>query len=199
MGKSIGKTFSPGSNIEGVVRSGSRRDATAATTATPSDQHGQVVQTPTKRETRASSVTVGIKPLFDRGDKIYAAWFPGKERNTNKSPESISWFPGTIKDVETSVLDAGQFVPTIYYSVTFDDGDELDRLEEEYIMSKEDFKIKTKKELKPLFEEGDEVYAAYWTDEDDKKNCSWYPGKIKGRQEVDNRSEYGSTRFYCVQ
>jgi len=172
MGKSIGKTFSPGSNIEGVVR-------------TPSDQHGQV-QTPTKRETRASSVTVGIKPLFDRGAKIYAAWLPDKERNT------ISWFPGTIKDVETSG-------PHIYYSVTFDDGDELDRLEEEYIMSKEDFKIKTKKELKPLFEEGDEVYAAYWKDEDDKKNCSWYPGKIKGRQEVDNRSEYGSTRLYCVQ
>ena len=45
-------------------------------------------------------------------------------------------------------------------------------------MSKEEFKIKTKKELKPLFEEGDEVYAAYWKDEDDKKNCSWYPGKI---------------------
>ena len=104
MGKSIGKTFSPGSIIEGVVRSGTTedvggRDATAATTAAPSDQHSQV-QTPTKRETRASSVTVGIKPLFGRGAKIYAAWLPDKERNTNKSPES--WFPGTIKDVETS-------------------------------------------------------------------------------------------------
>ena len=64
---------------------------------------------------------------------------------------------------------------------------------------------KKKEQLKPLFEEGDEVYAAYWTD--DKRvgdTPSWYPGKVKSYREDINdsdgsRREYGPLRLYNIE
>ena len=66
---------------------------------------------------------------------------------------------------------------------------------------------KKKEHLKPLFEEGDEVYAAYWTDDDKRvgDTPSWYPGKVKSYQEEDikdsdgSRREYGPLRLYNIE
>ena len=62
-----------------------------------------------------------------------------------------------------------------------------------------------KEQLKPLFEEGDEVYAAYWAD--DKRvgdTPSWYPGKVKSYREDINdndgsRGEYGLLRLHSIE
>ena len=64
---------------------------------------------------------------------------------------------------------------------------------------------KKKEHLKPLFEEGDEVYAAYWTD--DKRvgdTPSWYPGKVKSyREDINDNDgsggEYGPLRLYNIE
>ena len=64
---------------------------------------------------------------------------------------------------------------------------------------------KKKEHLKPLFEEGDEVYAAYWAD--DKRvgdTPSWYPGKVKSyREDINDNDgsggEYGPLRLYNIE
>ena len=65
---------------------------------------------------------------------------------------------------------------------------------------------KKKDQLKPLFEEGDEVYAAYWTDDNRVGDTpSWYPGKVKSYREEDikdsdgSRREYGPLRLYNIE
>ena len=63
---------------------------------------------------------------------------------------------------------------------------------------------KKKEHLKPLFEEGDEVYAAYWTDDKRGDTPSWYPGKVKSYREDINdsngsRREYGPLRLYNIE
>ena len=62
---------------------------------------------------------------------------------------------------------------------------------------------KNKEHLKPLFEEGDEVYAAYWTD-NRGDTPSWYPGKVKSyREDIKDsdgsRREYGPLRLYNIE
>jgi len=62
---------------------------------------------------------------------------------------------------------------------------------------------KKKEHLKPLFEEGDEVYAAYWTD-NRGDTPSWYPGKVKSyREDIKDsdgsRREYGPLRLYNIE
>jgi len=62
-----------------------------------------------------------------------------------------------------------------------------------------------KEHLKPLFEKGDEVYAAYWTDDNRVGDTpSWYPGKVKSYREDINdsdgsRREYGPLRLYNIE
>ena len=64
---------------------------------------------------------------------------------------------------------------------------------------------KKKEHIKPLFEEGDEVYAAYWAN--DKRvgdTPSWYPGKVKSYREDINdsdggRGECGPLRLYNIE
>jgi hypothetical protein len=59
--------------------------------------------------------------------------------------------------------------------------------------------IASKKELKPLFEVDDLVYAPWWPDgEQRKEKPSWYSGKITRFTTSTARSKYGPTRFYSV-
>jgi len=63
---------------------------------------------------------------------------------------------------------------------------------------------KKKEYLKPLFEEGDEVYAAYWTDDNRGDTPSWYPGKVKSyREDIKDSDgsgqEYGPLRLYNIE
>jgi len=61
-----------------------------------------------------------------------------------------------------------------------------------------------KDHLKPLFEKGDEVYAAYWTDDNRGDTPSWYPGKVKSyREDINDNDgsggEYGPLRLYNIE
>ena len=132
--------------------------------------------------------------LYDKGDKVYAAWWSQDTDRSEANP--TSWYPGTIKTYKMSSQQQVQ------YSVVFDDGDKLHNLEEHHIMTKPDYLKKMKKELKPLFDKGDEVYAAFWPD--DKRSAStpsWYPGKVKNYRVVKGSENgvYGSTRFYDIE
>lgn len=67
--------------------------------------------------------------------------------------------------------------------------------------------ITVKKEnsnLKPLFEEGDDVVSAWWnpiTDGKRRKKTSWYPGKVisyKSIEDANASSKYGPSRLYHI-
>ena len=62
-------------------------------------------------------------------------------------------------------------------------------------------KSKSRRNLKPLLEEGDEVWAAWWETEKDRKknhNARWHRGTIRSYREVEESSPYGPTRKYDI-
>ncbi|KAL7526567.1 hypothetical protein ACHAXR_004615, partial [Thalassiosira sp. AJA248-18] len=63
------------------------------------------------------------------------------------------------------------------------------------------FKTLSKKELKPLLKVNDEVYAAWWPDEDSRRTnsqSSWYEGRIKSVKAVDKGGDYGPEYYYSI-
>ena len=74
-----------------------------------------------------------LKPLFDVDDEVYACWWQDAE--DRKKNVGSSWFPGTVQNY-TEVKADGPFGPTRMYDIHFEDGDELDDLEQQYVWSK---------------------------------------------------------------
>ena len=146
-----------------------------------------------KNDTTTTTTVGALKTEQVLGDKVYAAWW-SQDLDRSSAPPT-SWYPGTIKSYKISSQQ-------VRYIVVFDDGDKLDNLEEHHVMTKPDYLKKMKKELKPLFDKGDEVYAAFWPD--DKRSAStpsWYPGKVKDYRVVKGSESgvYGTTRFYDIE
>ena len=76
-----------------------------------------------------------LKPLFEKGDKVYSAWWQNTKRNDNPQ-----WFPGTIKSYREVETDS-PYGPTRYYDVKFDDGDEMDGVEDYYVFPHSDYEL----------------------------------------------------------
>jgi hypothetical protein len=130
---------------------------------------------------------------YAKDDKVYASYWP---QDADRGTTNPSWHPGTIKGYYT--FKGGQRL----YNVVFDDGDTIHDLENGDIMTKNQYIKKVKKEIKPLFDKGDEVYAAYWPgDNRIASTPTWYPGKIKNYhvEKGSGGGEYGPTRFYDVE
>lgn len=52
--------------------------------------------------------------------------------------------------------------------------------------------------LKPHFEEGAEVCAAYWDNDEREGSSSWYLGKIASSRVLKKSGKYGQTRLYSI-
>lgn len=76
-----------------------------------------------------------LKPLFIVGEEVVAAWWDNEQR-TGKS----QWFPGKIKSYKT-IDSSGTYGPLRAYGVEFDDGDELEQLEDYWIFSRDDYQL----------------------------------------------------------
>lgn len=81
--------------------------------------------------------------LCNIGDAVFAAWWPNEERIG-----SPSWYPGTIKSFEDHELD-GEYGPTRYYNILFDDGDELDAVQDLFVFPKKEYLLCTRKSAGP--------------------------------------------------
>ena len=63
----------------------------------------------------------------------------------------------------------------------------------------------SRRDLKPLFEQDDEVYAAWWPanvkgDNRKLENIGgWFPGTVKAYIQVETDSPYGPTRYYNIE
>mmetsp|Transcript_2993 Transcript_2993/g.5294 ORF Transcript_2993/g.5294 Transcript_2993/m.5294 type:complete len:591 (+) Transcript_2993:2-1774(+) len=75
-----------------------------------------------------------IKPQLKVGEKVCAAWWEDEIRDG-----SPSWYPGTIKSYKEVDSVGQQYGPLRLYGVEYDDGDELDGVEDRYVFSKADY------------------------------------------------------------
>ena len=82
-----------------------------------------------------------LKPCLNVGDEVYAAWWEDVRRRT-----SATWHPGVIKNCKLAKGEyGGRYGPLRLYDVAFDDGDELDDIEDFFVMKKRDYLISIRK------------------------------------------------------
>ena len=191
-GVEVGPSISMGSAGKGIISNNKKDiDNNKTSRSKTKSQNGMATKNNKMAANKSGTLSTNV---YDKGDKVYAAWW-SQDLDRSSAPPT-GWYSGTIKTYKMSSQQQVQ------YSVVFDDGDKLDNLEEHHIMTKPDYLKKMKKELKPLFDKGDEVYAAFWPD--DKRSAStpsWYPGKVKNYRVVKGGKNgvYGSTRFYDIE
>ena len=128
--------------------------------------------------------TRNLKPVFQVGDEVYAAWWdPGLDAKNGKN---ASWFPGKIKSRKIGRHRAGKppsrYGPTRLYRIRYDDGDEMDDLEDYWVCSKRDYELSRKCEdmgWKPIgvaerFDEG--------SDDEWARMVGWYVVNVDGEE-----------------
>jgi hypothetical protein len=72
------------------------------------------------------------------GEEVYAAWWDSK--HALKDGTCADWFPGKVKsywEIETG----SPYGPSRFYTILYDDGDELDGIEDYWVFSKVDYLI----------------------------------------------------------
>jgi len=84
-----------------------------------------------------------LKPLFEKGDKVYSAWW----KDAKRSGET-QWYPGSIKSYTEEETNS-PYGPTRYYDINFDDGDELHEVEDYYVFPEVDYILQQKNDFKP--------------------------------------------------
>ena len=75
-----------------------------------------------------------LKPVYSVGENVYAAWWEDKGRKG-----SPTWHPGIVKACKEVVTTDGQYGPTRFYDVEFDDGDVLKDIEDSFVFSHYDY------------------------------------------------------------
>lgn len=134
-----------------------------------------------------------IKPLLKVGEKVYAAWWKNK-RSKNGTP---SWHPGYVKSYKEVEENVNQYGPLRLYNVKFDDGDELDDIEDSCVFTKADY---------ILSEQNDEdAEACCWigvrnvvdkeSSDEWASMVGWYNATIGGREH--SFSHLSGTSIFC--
>jgi len=117
-----------------------------------------------------------LKPLFEVGDEVYAAWFDEKE--DPKRQYEYSLHPGKVTLVNE--IGTSEYGPIRLYNIAFDDGDKLSNLGDYHVFSKEDTKLLDGK--KGL---GMGVKVVYDANSNDKwaRDVGWYQVQIDGMKQ----------------
>ena len=129
-------------------------------------------KTPTKSSTDSAKELPPIlskneyKPLFEVNDHVYAPWC-----SSDKSKAEQSWYPGKVKTYTT--LKNGEYGPIRRYDILFDDGDELDNIEDYCVFSREDYLLSEKKDWIGVVNILDESSTDPWA-----KKVGWYEVNI---------------------
>mmetsp|Transcript_27682 Transcript_27682/g.59121 ORF Transcript_27682/g.59121 Transcript_27682/m.59121 type:complete len:772 (-) Transcript_27682:404-2719(-) len=83
-----------------------------------------------------------LKPQFDVGEEVYAAWWPDMAQDT------ASWFSGHVKSYHevkrAKTNEDDDYGPTRLYQIKYDDdGTELDGIPEQFVFPKNDYLLST--------------------------------------------------------
>lgn len=136
------------------------------------------------RATRSDPEKAGLQV----GDRVYAAWQKGR----NKLP---FYFPGVIEAYSIAEKRVGRSDETLLYDVHFEDGDRLKEIEEVLVIPRKKY---LEHGLKPNLQVGDEVYAAWWENNDRSTSASWFPGVIRGCREAEFGGPHGPIRLFDI-
>ena len=119
--------------------------------STSSSHHGVVV--PPKRKmpfvpVPAALSKTELKPILQVGDEVYSAWWPTPEKRKNNT--DVSWYEGRIKSVRRKVIhnSGNEYGATYLYDIYYDDGDELDGVEDAFVFAKYDYLLEEKNQNK---------------------------------------------------
>lgn len=82
-----------------------------------------------------------LKPLFAVGDEVFAAWWDDPNDDSKRQGKA-SWYPGKVKSYKTTGI--GRYGPNRLYHVRYEDGDELDKLEDCWVFPKKDYQLTIK-------------------------------------------------------
>ena len=117
------------------------------------------------------------KPLFEVNDHVYAPWY-----SSGKSRAEQAWYPGVVKSYTT--VKNGEYGPIRRYDIRFDDGDELDNIEDYCVFSRKDYLLSGKKDWIGVENIFDSRSKDPWA-----KKVGWYEVTI---------GESVSSRHFCV-
>ena len=144
---------------------------------------------PTK-STVESSVTLPpilskneYKPLFEVNEPVYAPWF-----SSGQSRAEQTWYPGIIKSYTT--VKNGAYGPIRRYDIRFDDGDELEDIEDYCIFSREDYLLTAKKDWIGVENRTDNRSSDPWA-----KLVGWYVATIGEFSPKKNTNSFGDASF----
>ena len=117
-----------------------------------------------------------LKPLFEVGDEVYAAWFGEKE--DPKRQNEYSSHPGKVTKVNE--IGTSEYGSVRLYNITFDDGDKLSNLGDHHVFSREDTKL-----LDGERGLGMGVKVVYDANSNDKwaRDVGWYQVEIDGMKQ----------------
>mmetsp|Transcript_21629 Transcript_21629/g.50887 ORF Transcript_21629/g.50887 Transcript_21629/m.50887 type:complete len:809 (-) Transcript_21629:353-2779(-) len=102
-------------------------------------QHKKSPRRPRRSSKSAASDEDGktkLKPRFEIGEPVLAAWWPENMRFAS----TPTWYPGTITACK-EVDEGGQYGPSRFYDVTYDDGDQAECVEDAFVFGKEDYQL----------------------------------------------------------
>ena len=132
-----------------------------------------------KSPPRPAKTIANLKPLFEVGDAVYAAWWDPKLNMNKRTGLNASWYPGSVLSYKT--IGRNMYGPLREYSIKYDDGDVLQQLEDCWIFSKMDYELTMKfDQWKPIGvrkkfdKQSDDMWA---------KRVGWYEVTVDGENQ----------------
>ncbi|KAL7549166.1 hypothetical protein ACHAWF_012441 [Thalassiosira exigua] len=115
-----------------------------------------------------------LKPLFDIGDEVYAAWWDPKDKAI-KNKRGAQWYYGKIRAFDEK--GHGEYGPFRIYDIIFDDGDRLDALNDYWVVPKRDHQLETRgREVIGVTRKFDKTSSDKWA-----KEVGWFEVVIDGK------------------
>ncbi|KAL9189318.1 hypothetical protein ACHAXT_011808 [Thalassiosira profunda] len=90
-----------------------------------------------------------LKPSLEVGDEVYSGWWEDKNRAA-----APSWHPGVVVNCRQRDY-GGPYGPIRLYDIIFDDGDELEAIQDCFVMKKSEYLLSTQKTVES-YEVGDD-------------------------------------------
>ncbi|KAK1747102.1 hypothetical protein QTG54_002446, partial [Skeletonema marinoi] len=78
-----------------------------------------------------------LKPILKVGQRVAAGWW---ENPSDTSSPPVGWFPGVVQSCR-QLKQGGLFGPDRFYDINFDDGDELDDIEDIFVFPESEYDL----------------------------------------------------------
>jgi len=120
--------------------------------------------------------TSNLKPLFNIGNKVTAAWWHPK-LDPNQEGDPKGWYPGTI--VSYKNIGTSEYGPTRTYHIRYDDGDELENIQDYWVFSRKDYTLSMRSQPNIGVKKRRDKQSDMWA-----KKVGWYEINVGGTKKL---------------